>query len=106
MPYHWYDDINNPTLLNAKYIMNPYDFCADRESIRMLVIVSSAMWHFERRDIIRKTWGSKTGKDIKVLFHVGVDFNGDRQLQLEQGFGTGQYSRTHDQFDQSNERRI
>ena len=65
---------------------NPIDFCADRESIRMLVIVSSALWHFERRDIIRKTWAKTSGPDIKVLFHVGVDYNGDRQLQATEEF--------------------
>lgn len=86
MPLKWYEDVDNPTLTGSKYILNPIDFCADRESVRMLVIVSSALWHFERRDIIRKTWGGKTGKDIKVLFHVGTDYNGDRQIQLEEEF--------------------
>ena len=66
--------------------MNPVDYCADRESIRMLVIVSSALWHFKRREVIRKTWGAHTGKDIKVLFHIGTDYNGDRQKRLTEEF--------------------
>ena len=50
------------------------------------MIVSSALWHFERRDIIRKTWAKTSGPDIKVLFHVGIDYNGDRQIQVTEEF--------------------
>ena len=40
MPLSWFNDTENKLLTHAQYVLNPIDFCADRESIRMLVIVS------------------------------------------------------------------
>lgn len=46
--------------------------CGDNHFL--VVMVASAMWEFERREVIRRTWASNQivlEKSIRVLFFVG-----------------------------------
>jgi hypothetical protein len=64
---------------NTKFLIDPSD-CTSSNSSRLffLVLVHSSAEHFDRREIIRKTWGSIQhfqGQAIKVLFLVGKQPN-------------------------------
>ncbi|XP_039266457.2 beta-1,3-galactosyltransferase 1-like isoform X2 [Styela clava] len=62
------------------YLLNPTRFCGENihndqsKQVFFLVMIASASWEFERRDLIRRTWASMTNvsqKSIKYLFFVG-----------------------------------
>ena len=88
MPRSWYDDpeIIHP-LTNYNYYLNPYDFCADQNEFKVIIMVRSLPWNFDRRKVIRSTWMQDVGKyqgDVKVLFYTGVDYHGGRQKMLNE----------------------
>nr|XP_039266456.1 beta-1,3-galactosyltransferase 1-like isoform X1 [Styela clava] len=74
------------------YLLNPTRFCGENihndqsKQVFFLVMIASASWEFERRDLIRRTWASMTNvsqKSIKYLFFVGNDNESNSKLKLE-----------------------
>jgi len=71
------------------YLMNPEDkVCGDpRESqVNLLVLVTSALTHADRRRAIRETWGDSLRLDkvkVKVLFLLGTTEKKDVDLEQE-----------------------
>ena len=53
-------------------------------------MVASASWEFERRALIRDTWGSlrtnQHGQAIKYVFFVGNDHKASNQAKLNREF--------------------
>ena len=58
------------------YIFNPADLCSayhDNRRLRLLILVKSAASHFELRNVIRTTWGTKVkeGRHMEFAFLLG-----------------------------------
>lgn len=64
--------------------INSYDFnillnpakCSPKDNIRIVLLIKSAVGHFERREIIRNTWGFErrfSDVEIRTVFLIGVN---------------------------------
>jgi hypothetical protein len=54
------------------YLSNNPDLCKESGQVSLLVMVTSAVMHRDRRDAIRQTWGSDLDRfDAKMVFLLG-----------------------------------
>nr|CAG4650206.1 EOG090X07IA [Sida crystallina] len=64
------------TLIDLKYLKLSSDKCETGSSVRLLLVVKSAISHGQRRAAIRQTWGyEKRFADVKIrcIFLLGID---------------------------------
>ena len=79
IPHRFYDEKNkNFSPHDYGYILNPHEFCTNVNEVFLLVMIASASWEFNRRELIRRTWASQKGhgEEIKYIFFVGNDHKG------------------------------
>ena len=73
------------------YVLNAESQCKEdgtEENVHVLFVIKSAIDHFERRDIIRKTWAMENivpGYITKRVFLLGVSKDRDKNLQHRVG---------------------
>ncbi|KAL3857930.1 hypothetical protein ACJMK2_012555 [Sinanodonta woodiana] len=71
-----------------KYLINNPNICQNKESLSFLVMVHSAVFHFEQREFLRRTWANKDlllSHTMRVLFIVGLpqESSVQKRLQIE-----------------------
>lgn len=90
IPTRFYDENNtNYSPHEYSYILNPHEFCTNVDEVFLLVMIASASWEFNRRELIRRTWASQKGHDgeeIKYIFFVGNDHRPTNQQKLQEEF--------------------
>ena len=90
IPERFYDEKNiNVSPHDFSYILNPHEICTDVDEVFLLVMIASASWEFDRRNLIRNTWASQKGHNnqvIKYVFFVGNDHKTSNQQKLQLEF--------------------
>ena len=80
--------------LSFRYLINEEEYCQKKdgnpendkdqtEAVDILILVSSAVSHYERREAIRSTWGSRDNlikHKTKLLFLLGQ--GNDQQMSI------------------------
>ena len=64
------------------YIFNPVDLCSayhDNHRLRLLILVKSAASHFELRNVIRTTWGTRVKDDRHMEFAFLLGHSGEHR---------------------------
>ncbi|XP_040580251.1 LOW QUALITY PROTEIN: beta-1,3-galactosyltransferase 5-like [Lepeophtheirus salmonis] len=69
-----------------QFLLDSPTICSKNENVDLLVMVSSAYHHLDRRDAIRNSWGSKKWREprnIKVVFLLGHVTNKQSDIYVE-----------------------
>ncbi|KAK3591508.1 hypothetical protein CHS0354_031614 [Potamilus streckersoni] len=79
-----------PLTLEAPYFLSDPNLCKSVTNLSALVIVHTAPNHFERRDIMRKTWTNNSYFHhlgyIRILFLLGTVLDNETQRKIEDEF--------------------
>ena len=81
----WVED-QRPHINPHKFglLINQPDICHGHDSLNLLILVASAVPHFERRNAIRQTWASDLeSHDAKVVFLLGQGHDQQTKIQSE-----------------------
>ncbi|XP_060562081.1 beta-1,3-galactosyltransferase 1-like [Ruditapes philippinarum] len=89
-------ELINPTTpkyavtINASYFLENKELCSSFKNLTILIIVLSAPNNFQRRKIIRETWGNSrfysSYGTVKVLFLLGSVYNTNIQDKIKDEF--------------------
>ncbi|KAK3594771.1 hypothetical protein CHS0354_030710 [Potamilus streckersoni] len=69
-----------------KYVLNNPDICQNKESVFFLVMVHTAVFHFDQREFLRRTWANKDllrSHVMRILFLVGLPRESLTQERLQ-----------------------
>ncbi|KAK3609347.1 hypothetical protein CHS0354_024891 [Potamilus streckersoni] len=79
-----------PLTLDAPYLLSNQNLCKSVVNLSALVIVHTAPNHFDRRDIMRKTWTNNSYfhhlGSVRILFLLGTVLDNDTQIKIEDEF--------------------
>jgi beta-1,3-galactosyltransferase 1 len=76
--------------LNGSYLLEKKDICSSVKHLKMLILILSAATNFQKRDIIRETWGNTSSYSqygiVKLLFLLGKSVDTDIQRNIREEF--------------------
>ena len=75
-----------PLTREYPYVINNPNVCTNVSNLKFLIIVHSSTYHFQRRRIIRETWGNKNifkSVNLRIVFFLGLTKNKTTQELIE-----------------------
>ena len=75
-----------PLTREFPYVINNPNICTNVSNLKFLIIVHSYTEHFQRRRIIRETWGNKNifkSVNLRIVFFLGLTINKTTQELIE-----------------------
>ena len=75
-----------PLTSESPYVINNPNICTNVSNLKFLIIVHSSTYHFQRRRIIRETWGNKNifkSVNLRIVFFLGLTINKTTQELIE-----------------------
>ena len=79
---------------NYELLSDSHKKCSDNEHLRLVFVIKSALENFERRSVIRNTWGNERrfiDVNIRTVFLLGIRNNDELQQKI-----TAEYSKHGD----------
>ncbi|KAL3856608.1 hypothetical protein ACJMK2_011343 [Sinanodonta woodiana] len=79
-----------PVTLDAPYLLSNPQLCKSVTNLSALVVVHTAPSHFERRDVMRKTWTNNSYfhhlGSVRILFLLGTVIDNATQIKIQDEF--------------------